>query len=125
MRNQIQRFIGGDRYQFDFVLCSSAKGFAQVDTRNDASYYGNWVNPESRRFITFAEGDYTETEFNNDEEMIAWFVTLFTRPDSEFRGIDAGLHDGPLHAAVQAHGLAPFLHQAPPQAGINTATRTD
>ena len=30
-----------DRYEFDCGPCSYANGFAQVDTRQDAPYYGS------------------------------------------------------------------------------------
>ena len=30
----------GDRYRFDFDLCSCARGWAQVDTAQDASWFG-------------------------------------------------------------------------------------
>lgn len=34
-----------DRYKYDFRLCTSANGWAQLDTKQDASYFGNWINP--------------------------------------------------------------------------------
>lgn len=46
-----------NRYVFDFELCTYAKGWAQVDTYQDASYFGIWTQPWERRTVTFAEGD--------------------------------------------------------------------
>jgi len=43
-----------ERYTFDFKL---GKGWIQYDTKQDASYFGIWVNPEKRKIITFAEGE--------------------------------------------------------------------
>ena len=34
----------GDRYQFDFNLCSGARGWTQFDTDQDAWYFGIWVH---------------------------------------------------------------------------------
>jgi hypothetical protein len=41
----IRRFQPGDRYRFDFDLCSCARGWAQVDTAQDASRFGTWASP--------------------------------------------------------------------------------
>jgi hypothetical protein len=41
----ITEFTPSDRYVYDFVLCTYDKGWAQIDTRQDASYYGTWTNP--------------------------------------------------------------------------------
>lgn len=38
----IRTFAPGERYDFDFGECSYANGWAQIDTRQDASYYGTW-----------------------------------------------------------------------------------
>ena len=70
----------GERYDFDRQLCW-AKGstWAQVDTDQDAWYYGNWANPVTRSIISFAEGDLTITRCDTAEEfcselnrMAAW-----------------------------------------------------
>jgi hypothetical protein len=50
-------FCGGDRYKFDFELCTRAKGWQQYDTKQDASHFGIWVNVSEKRILTFAEGD--------------------------------------------------------------------
>ena len=34
-----REFCPGDRYLYDFGLCSYKKGWAQVDTAQDASYF--------------------------------------------------------------------------------------
>lgn len=63
----ISRFYtNGSRYMFDFKLISKA-GWVQLDTTQDASYYGNWVNRQLRKIINYAEGDYTETTYTTDE----------------------------------------------------------
>lgn len=51
--------VGGERYRYDFKICTSEKGWRQYDTWQDASYFGVWVHVEDRRVVTFAEGDLT------------------------------------------------------------------
>ena len=66
-----------DRYAFDFRLCHFGKGWAQLDTRQDASYYGNWINPLTRQLCAFAEGDVTILTCGNDEEFITQVTETF------------------------------------------------
>ena len=57
-----------DRYAFDFTRCTADKGFAQVDTGQDASYFGTWANPFDFKIVTYCEGDITiETAESADE----------------------------------------------------------
>lgn len=56
------RMIGGgrrgvDRYLYDFKLCTPELGWQQFDTKQDASYFGFWVNIEKRWTFTYCEGD--------------------------------------------------------------------
>jgi hypothetical protein len=44
-------FAPADRYLYDFKLLTSGKGWAQLDTRQDASYYGTWINPTKRQIF--------------------------------------------------------------------------
>jgi len=80
----------GERYLFDFEVCKSEDGWAQVDTTQDASYYGNWFNPITREFRTYAEGDTAHHTFDNDEEMITWLreFVKWNRDSGYWRGID-------------------------------------
>ena len=56
-----------DRYQFDFNLCTSKKGWKQFDTNQDAWYFGVWVHPEKRVILTYAEGDVTIVKCPTEE----------------------------------------------------------
>ena len=67
----IRSFEPGDRYQYDFVLCTCARGWAQVDTAQDASWFGTWASPTERTILNFAEGDVTRTICDTDEEFAA------------------------------------------------------
>lgn len=100
-----------DRYVFDFNECSSANGFAQVDTRQDASYYGNWINPSQKKFVTFAEGDITRITFDTTEEMVEYMQSFKDNDGLGFIGIDPGLGDV-LKSECIANGLGPFLHRS-------------
>ncbi len=59
-----------DRYAFDTGPCSYANGFAQIDTRQDASYYGTWCSPVARTIVSFCEGDVTTTVCETDAEFV-------------------------------------------------------
>ena len=53
----LREFAPGDRYLYDFKLCTPAKGWMQYDTDQDAWYFGVWVNKGKREILTYAEGD--------------------------------------------------------------------
>jgi len=59
--NKVYRLhIGsGERYDFDFEICTPAEGWKQYDTSQDAWYFGVWVHVEKRLTVTYAEGDVT------------------------------------------------------------------
>lgn len=101
--------VPGERYDYDFGVCSYANGFAQIDTEQDASYYGNWINPTERKLVCFAEGDLATIAFDNDEEMVKWMATWKASPNLGFKGIDPGFGEV-LKNTIIAHGLGPFLH---------------
>lgn len=61
-------FESSDRYRYDFGPCSAKKGWAQIDTEQDASYYGMWANPTDLKVFTYCEGDTTLQECNDAEE---------------------------------------------------------
>ena len=92
----IRKFIPADRYIFDFRHCSIKKGFAQVDTSQDASYFGMWANPERLMIVGYAEGDVTIQTADNVNEFVEeirsikkWNIENGYR----FLGIDPGLND--------------------------------
>lgn len=61
----------GDRYQLDFRLCTPAKGWAQLDTRQDAPCYGNRLNSLSFELVAYAEGDLTHTRCADAADFVA------------------------------------------------------
>jgi hypothetical protein len=82
----------GDRYAFDFNECSYANGYCQIDTQQDASYYGNWINLTERKAVTFAEGDVSRISFDSNEEMIKWLNDFHKHEALGFIHIDPGLN---------------------------------
>lgn len=108
----IRDFAPADRYLYDFRLCTTEKGWAQIDTSQDASYFGQWINPVKREIFCYCEGDTILTRCDDDAElrtqiaeMKAWNVAQGHR----FLGIDPGFNT-PLQAALQAVGLTEYLH---------------
>jgi hypothetical protein len=61
-------FQDADRYIFDFDICNFKKGWAQVDTSQDASYYGNWANPITLTLMSYIEGDITKHQAETQQE---------------------------------------------------------
>lgn len=102
-----------DRYELDFGRCSSKSGFAQIDTDQDASYYGTWANPFTFEVVAYSEGDLYEIKLPN--------VVAFNEHLREFKrwndeagygrgfGIDPGF-DEKLKAAFVDAGLGDLLH---------------
>lgn len=100
-----------DRYKYDFRACTSDKGWAQLDTKQDASYFGNWVNPLSLKLMSYCEGDTTLTECDSEADFIAT-VRECVQWHSErdyFLGID-GMCNPILIDAFTRMGMAEFLH---------------
>lgn len=102
---------GSDRYAFDFKLCTSKRGWAQIDTKQDASYYGTWANPFERVFVNYCEGDVTIKRCNDDAE----FVQVITE-NKEWNvaagywlGID-GMCDERIINKFKELGLGELLH---------------
>ena len=60
-------FQPGDRYQYDFELCSYKKGYSQLDSGQDAWYFGTWVNPYTCVIVNYAEGDVYITRCSERE----------------------------------------------------------
>ena len=73
-----------DRYSVEKSLYVFTKSstWAQVDTDQDAWYYGNWANPTTLSIVTYAEGDLVVIRCETAEEfcielnrMAAWHAT--------------------------------------------------
>jgi len=62
---------GRDRYFFDTEKCVCEQGWSQVDSQQDAWYFGQWADPFALKYVTFAEGDVTEQQCETKEEFIS------------------------------------------------------
>ena len=101
----------GDRYVFDFKCCTSAKGWAQLDTRQDASYYGNWVNPLKYETVSYCEGDCTHIQYDSEAEFIAGLTeTLKWHTEHEYNPKIDGMCNPILIEAFTRLGFAEYLH---------------
>ena len=101
-----------DRYSFDVGQCSYANGFAQIDTRQDASHHGKWTSPADRTIVNFCEGDVTTTVCETDAEYVDQLRELARWNDERSYGpmkIDAVFNDG-LRQAFEKLGVADLLH---------------
>lgn len=59
-----------DRYLFDFKACTPKNGWAQIDTKQDASYFGTWANPSKRQVVSYCEGDITVLTGEDDADFV-------------------------------------------------------
>ena len=86
-------FVGhkvDNRYAYDFGLCSSQGDWAQMDTAQDAPWFGQWANPFTRQILCYAEGDRTLIECSTDAELAAELdrIAAFHRENDRWKGID-------------------------------------
>jgi len=100
-----------NRYAFDFDLCSVSKGWAQIDTTQDAAYFGTWAHPEQFKIVSYCEGDTTiETAGTLEEfKQILFKCVDWNKSNGYWRGIDPGLDKKSIQAWVDL-GLETLLH---------------
>ena len=100
-----------DRYKYDFRLCTSKEGWAQLDTRQDASYFGNWVNPLTLKLMSYCEGDTCLTECTDEADFISTVreCIRWHKDAGYFIGID-GMCEPAIIEAFTRMDLAEFLH---------------
>ena len=112
MKTEKKFLLDMDRYYFDFGQCSIKEGFAQVDTSQDASYYGTWANPFTLTVISYTEGDVciriagTKEEFTKELVLIKQWNT---ENGHRFSGIDTGF-DNELREKFLEIGAGEFLY---------------
>ena len=105
----IRDFAPSDRYLYDFGRCSVSNGFAQVDTSQDAHYFGTWANPEKLQVICYCEGDVTVETAETKEEFVQALRRLKDWPYHEFKGIDP-MENKALTERFKDLGLGDLLH---------------
>lgn len=108
---RITSFAPADRYLYDFKVLTYAKGWAQVDTKQDASYYGTWTNPMTREIFNYCEGDVCLTKCETDDDYRQAIAELvrWNRESGYWLGIDAGFGED-MKAAFANLGMSDLLH---------------
>lgn len=106
-----REFAPADRYIYDFKYCAYANGWAQIDTSQDASYYGTWTNPAQRQIFSYCEGDTTLTQCETDAEYVQALHELveWNRGAGYWRGIDPGFAPA-MREQFTRLGLDSLLH---------------
>lgn len=105
--------VMSDRYKYDFRLLTYDRGWAQVDTRQDASYYGTWTNPTTLEIFNYCEGDTTLTKCETDTEYVGELrkTADWNKEAGYWLGIDpGGAHCQVFTARFTALGMADLLH---------------
>uniref|UniRef100_A0A6H2A4B3 Uncharacterized protein n=1 Tax=viral metagenome TaxID=1070528 RepID=A0A6H2A4B3_9ZZZZ len=108
----IREFWSGDRYRYDFKLCRLSDGWAQMDTSQDAIYFGTWVNPEKLQIVCYCEGDITTQTTENPVEFAAEIRKIKAWNEEaghRFIGIDPGLCEA-IAEKFNKLGLSDLLH---------------
>lgn len=111
--NTTHEFCPADRYIYDFGICSTKNGFAQIDTEQDASYYGNWCNPFKRVAFSYVEGDCYTTVCDTDEDFVTHLRSIAKwNTDQGFEPIflDPGFNEE-LKAKLAELGLDDLLYR--------------
>ena len=107
-----REFVPADRYLYNFGLCSYANGWAQVDTAQDASYFGTWAHPTRLMIFNYCECDTTLKEAASPKEFAAELREFDAWNRAHGYGparIDPGF-DPAMKAAFVAVGLEEMLH---------------
>jgi hypothetical protein len=104
-------FASADRYLYDNKL---PRDFAQLDTSEDASWYGNWASAQRLVLFSYCEGDCTTTQCETVEEFrqeFERFQEFCERIGYKFHGIDPGwIHTDELLQPWRDAGLAHLIH---------------
>lgn len=99
-----------DRLRFD-AQYQAADGWAQIDTQQDASYFGQWANPLTWEYASYCEGDFLHQKYETEEEFVAHIrhVQAWHLENETWGGID-GMCRLPIIQAFEALGLNDLLH---------------
>lgn len=107
-----REFVPASRYVYDFGLCAARNGWAQVDTAQDAEWFGIWANPTQLLVFAYCEGDTTLKEAATAEEFVEELraIDAWHRDNGHGRArIDPGF-DPAMKAEFETLGLGDLLH---------------
>lgn len=80
-----QEFIRhAQRHQFDLALIP--EGYNQLDSKQDAPWFGTWFKPETLELVNFSAGYMTKTVFQSEVEFVDWVVQ--ERDEHQFTQLD-------------------------------------
>lgn len=102
-----------ERYDFDWALCNNTLRYAQIDTRQDASYYGTWCSPKNLTIIYFTEGEITIDKADTAEEFIT-ALREFAKWNEEAGYGRINIDPGPYSDTAKAFvtlGVEDLLHK--------------
>ncbi len=105
-----REFAPADRHLYDFGLCSYETGWAQLDTAQDASYFGTWANSTRLMIFSYCGGDTTLKEAGSPEAFAAELREIDAWNRAHVYGparIDPG-YDPAMKAGFERLGLAHF-----------------
>ena len=110
MKTENGRRTNSDRYEYDFGPLTTKAGWAQVDTTQDAWYYGTWANPFTLQTFEYCEGDTTLQTAENEQEFVDAMRELKRWNDEGGRwlGVDPGFN-ADLKAQFHTLGLGDLL----------------
>lgn len=85
-------FANIGRYFFDFNMDTSQ--WIQLDTEQDASYFGNWVIPALLTTVSYVEGDIYVNVAPDEEKFLQLVKDSITwqKDNDYFIGLDPGLN---------------------------------
>ena len=110
---RIEEFLmNGDRYYFDFGECSHHIGFAQIDTSQDAPYFGIWTNPTTLTTVSYIEGDVIRETAESVDEYVKYIrkmVADYEKMGRPVKGIDPMLNDD-ISNRLKEIGLGDLIH---------------
>ncbi len=104
--------FAADRYKYDMGTCSTRNGFAQVDTGQDAHYFGTWANPEKLIVVCYCEGDVSINRYDSPAEFVEGIRELVWWNEESghgFKGIDP-MFNASIEEGFRGLGLGDLLH---------------
>ena len=96
------------RGRYDWTL-TAADGWAQLDTGQDAPWYGAWAHAGSRTVVVYAEGDETKTVCRDGEAFADEVRRFAAFHGTDWRGVDTGMNEE-TRRRFQELGLGALLH---------------
>ena len=72
---EVRGFISASRYLFDGTFLPSM-GWSQIDTDQDAWYFGQWANPLTLSYSSYVEGDTYDARSEDEQEFVEFMKSI-------------------------------------------------